>query len=132
MEDSPGASESSPTASNEFAFTVIALVLAADVPLQMKTSATDSLSPLFTRINFPRAEISAEPPTNHWLAAGSEQIVPPAHDPGRLCQTIGVMPCASTRIGSVGTGKRRARDFTNFADVEPTRRIFVSCEPTET
>jgi hypothetical protein len=42
------------------------------------------------------------------------------------------MPCASTRIGSDGTGKRRERDFTNFAEVEPTRFIFVSCEPTET
>ena len=65
IDDSPGASESSPTDSNELALTLITFEVAGDVPLHTKTSATDSLSPLFTSNNFPRAVMSAAPPTNH-------------------------------------------------------------------
>ena len=132
IDDSPGASESKPIDSFELALTVMTFEVTGDPPLHTKTSATDSLSPLFTSINFPRAVMSAAPPTNHWLAAGFEQIVPPAQEPALLCQIIGVIPCASTRIGSPGTGIRSALELKNFDDVEPTRLILVSREPRET
>ena len=62
---SPGARESNPRDWNELALTLTGFDVAGDLSLQINTSATASLSPLFTRINFPREVISAEPPTNH-------------------------------------------------------------------